>query len=465
MTVLEGRAATPGRALRHAAIGVGILVGVGLLAWSAALAFYDVDGIALSLGVPDEVRRIFTGDFLTDSWHLMDIAGDWWQANRERSDLYSQLLIESQLRFQYAPIMLAPTVLISRLGLDPTPIFDAATYPFLVVTIVAVYAIARRSLAASGITMTSLGAKLGLAGITVVATLGYFPVVLSAGIGQVQLWINALFALTLWAVLAQRERIAGLLMGIASLLKPQYGLVVVWGILRRRWRFTIWAAVVAVLGTLAGAIAFGWGNSVDYVRALSFLSQRGEGFILNQSVNGLLNRIAFVGSDEPAVLPNGYPYIPPFTWWIYAATVLTTAAIVALILIRRRRSPATDDAALDLSVMMLGLTIASPIAWTHHFGILLPIFALIWPRLWYAKRYAAARWMRITVAVAFVVSGNFFTVLDVFSGTYLSVLQSTTFAAVVAVFVVLLWMDRRSPSPESSVSADAAIERSTQRSA
>src|SRR5262249_13129216 len=62
----------------------------------------------------------------------------------------------------------------------------------------------------------------------------------------------------------------------------------------------------------------------------------------------------------------------PFNIWIYSLTVATSLALLLAAIVPRRHDSA--DRLLDFCTMGLSATVASPIAWEHHCGILLPIF-------------------------------------------------------------------------------------------
>jgi hypothetical protein len=59
---------------------------------------------------------------------------------------------------------------------------------------------------------------------------------------------------------------------------------------------------------------------------------------------------------------------------IYAGTVATSLAILSTALLRRGKE-GDPDRVFDFCTMALSVTMASPIAWEHHYGIIFPIFA------------------------------------------------------------------------------------------
>jgi len=79
---------------------------------------------------------------------------------------------------------------------------------------------------------------------------------------------------------------------------------------------------------------------------------------------------AYVSLDLPA------GHFPPFTWWVWAATLASSIGLLLLALLRPFRQPARDRV-FDLCLMAVACTMASPIAWEHHYGVTLPIYAVM----------------------------------------------------------------------------------------
>ena len=95
----------------------------------------------------------------------------------------------------------------------------------------------------------------------------------------------------------------------------------------------------------------------------------------------------------------------------------------------------------DLACFSLAVTMASPVAWEHHYAILLPM--LIW--LWFADYGLRdkGRW-GLVFAVIWVVSADYLSPADlVASIPGLNILQSTLYLAAWAVFILLMKSDSR----------------------
>src|SRR5205085_12543234 len=171
--------------------------------------------------------------------------------------------------------------------------------------------------------------------------LTFYPLVKAYTLGQIQNWLNGLFALALWCWVSGRKVPSGILIALMALVKPHYGLFVLWALLRREWRFAGAFAATAIVGVGGSIIAYGFTNHVDYLRVLTFLAERGETFYPNQSVNGLLNRLMSIA--DPVAYKNLLfidGEFSPYTPWIYATTLVTSVIILAAALLRTGN---TDD--------------------------------------------------------------------------------------------------------------------------
>ena len=89
--------------------------------------------------------------------------------------------------------------------------------------------------------------------------------------------------------------------------------------------------------------------------------------------------------------------------------------------------------------MALAATIASPIAWEHHYGVLLPIFALLLRR-WDAGRLAP--WPAGVLAAAFVLTSTHVHAANRLASTRWNVLQSLLLIGALVVFAVLVRVRR-----------------------
>ena len=377
-----------------------------------------------------------------DSWGVMKEALDYIAAPGAQP-LYSELFFKRKLRFQYPPsslFALSGMIKVAGPAHVRTNEFQTFAYPtmndivglaFLLMTAAAAAAlleIGLRRHEIDGDSAVAMAARIVIVG---GFTITFYPIVKAYTLGQIQTWINGLFALALLAWVMGARASSGVLIGLMCLIKPHYGLFVLWAALRREWRFAAACVATVAVGLSAAIAVYGWANHVDYLRVLTFLSQHGETFFPNQSVNGLLNRLMSIA--DPVAYKNLLfidGEFTPYTPWIYATTLVTSVIILAAALLRTGNTD-DPDRTLDFCTMGLSATIASPVAWEHHFGVMLPIFAVL------VAATLGNRTRLLIVAAAYVLISNFIPATNLLATTAWNVAQSYLFAAALAVLLLL----------------------------
>ncbi len=199
----------------------------------------------------------------------------------------------------------------------------------------------------------------------------FYPLTRSWWLGQIQTTLSMLAIGSLLAWQHDHKKLAGILVGLACLFKPQWGIALLWGLVFREWQFAVGGLVVcAIAGGAAGAL-FGFGHYIEYLPVLSALSHHGESAMENQSMNGLMNRLLNGGA-----LNFQMHSFPPFNPIVYWTTLVSGILMVGTIFLWGRKRLRTET---ELAVVLLVLTIASPIAWEHHYGVLLGILPALVP--------------------------------------------------------------------------------------
>lgn len=201
--------------------------------------------------------------------------------------------------------------------------------------------------------------------------LTFLPLINAFFLGQVQTLLNFLLMASAFLWLRGYRKTTGILVGLTCWFKPTMALLFIWGLLRRQWSFAVSLAGMLVVGAVLSLTIFGIHNTAEYLAVVRFLGRRGDALFTNQSLNGLLHRVLHVGS--PVTWVYGYP---PFSRTIYLATLLSSVAllIAALLVPALRRMTNTTT---DFLLFAMATTMASPIAWEHHYGIFFPVF-LLW---------------------------------------------------------------------------------------
>jgi alpha-1,2-mannosyltransferase len=342
-------------------------------------------------------------------------------AGSHRSGIYDEIFFDKGVKFQYPPTAL---LMFGRLE---RPALNVVSWLATILTAIITGAILRRSLqrARPGVEPQNLSPWLEI--LTVVAALSFYPLIKAYTLGQIQSWLNLLFASAMLLWMTGARATAGAAVAIMCLIKPPYALLFVWGALRREWGF-VRTGVIIVCGVLALSLwKYGIGDHLAYVRVLSYIGRHGEAFYPNQSFNGVLNRLLFNGSN----LEWRHHEYAPVNAAVVAGTTVAFIVFVAFAL----RPPDKDAAAgvLDFSVVSLALTMTAPVSWEHHYGILVPIYAAIAPEV--IARRPLGRWTLPALVASYVLAANYFLFTNRFAATWLNPLQSYLFAG-----ALLLWL-------------------------
>src|SRR5437870_2578062 len=217
------------------------------------------------------------------------------------------------------------------------------------------------------------------------------------------------------------------LVSAMAVLRPHYGFLLLWAASRRRWTFCISFGGTILLTVLASLWVFGLANHLDYLWMLSHVSRHGESYFANNAVNGFLHRLLFNGEN----LEWHEDRYTPMNEWVVGGTLVASATLVALCLVWRRRE-ADAGGIVDLMSAVLTCVMASPVAWEHHYGILLPIYAVLLPKVLRPPR-APVVWL----AVSYVLTSNYFGVTTLAAGTWLNFVQSSLLFGAALVLVCL----------------------------
>jgi hypothetical protein len=353
---------------------------VALLAALILVAAGAAPGDAIRSTGPAHVRSLKRPGY-DDSWTPMLKA--YWQKERTPERGLYDIFFERRAKFQYPPSSLLVLDLVPRsvLGSGDPPVSEAfkraLVWPSRLLTLLTVLVsawIAMRGVERLAPVRSAPLARWGVFGLVTLLGLWYYPLLKAVELGQVQIVIDALVAVAVLCFLGGREVATGVLVGACCLLKPQFALVLVWAAIRRRVSFLGGAAAALLVGLAAAVWRFGLRDLFDYVTVVRSIARYGEAYWPNQSVNGLLNRL--LGNGDP-IWFSDYDFVP-YHPLVHALTVLTTLALIAGALWPRAVDSSVKRSA-DFLIVCVAATIASPVAWEHHYGVLLPVFAATLP--------------------------------------------------------------------------------------
>jgi alpha-1,2-mannosyltransferase len=272
------------------------------------------------------------------------------------------------------------TVLISPLGwLEPITAYRAFVLISLVVTVgYLAWTVEELRL---GPAWTAVGVVMLLLSSPLLATLALGQVYPVLALGLVASWM---------ADRREKHEVSGAALGIVVALKPSLLPVLLWPLVRRRWRSLVAALVSGAVATLVGVVALGPGATFDYIGVLreSVVSPYWDNASLPAAAARLFTENQF--AQNVATLP----------WMVAVGYALGISAIL-LTAVRVRHGPEVG-----LWVLVAASLLASPIAWHNYLvllgpgvllllarGMVAPAFLLLalqaipaqWPMLWYER--------------------------------------------------------------------------------
>jgi alpha-1,2-mannosyltransferase len=425
----------PSKAPIQLTIALGAVLLVGSLLLGMFLGFVQPHGHNGT--VLDTSRAVLSGQSMIDSWLPMGNALQVWRSPAGQ-DIYAKVFFAPGDAYQYPPAALFFAMMLdAKPAPVPTPLETFTLFAALAVVALSTAYVFERMMTLRGFELGSPWQR-ALRWIFVAAlSLTFYPVVRAFELGQAQLWIDALFAAALAAWLARRPALSGVLVGAICLLKPQLSLLLVWGIIRKQWSFA--GAIAAFCAVTFGValIYFGLQNHLSYLKVLSVLSQHGESVYPNQSVNGLLGRLMSLQDPESFNNLKWRESLPPYHPLIYWGTMISSILILLPALLWRSDNDLIQRT-LDLCTMALSATIASPIAWNHHYGVVFPIFAVALISAW-------GRWVTVgMIGISYVVASHFLPFTGEFARSKLNFVQSYLFFAMLLLLAVLYELRTRS---------------------
>jgi hypothetical protein len=141
--------------------------------------------------------------------------------------------------------------------------------------------------------------------------------------------------------------------------------------------------------------------------------------------------------------------LPPYHPTIYAGTLISSIAILMPALFwRSSRRPI--ERTLDFCAMALSATMASPVAWDHHYGVVFPIYGAALAAAW------GKPWAVVGLAMSYVVATHYVPGTGYFAHSPLNIVQSYLFFAAILLLGILYRM-RAEERREAGVRASGRI--------
>ncbi len=366
-----------------------------------------------------------------DSWMYLYKACHYIHKHPHRN-IYKELYFHRGMKFQYSPMSILLIEPFKDLSLKKFILL--ANYISWIAIWISIFILAKSySLNLQSFTPSKaplFGGFMAKLALAYCFTVTFYPLMDSYRLGQIQTWIYLFFILSIWMWSQDKKEMAGIFIGINSLIKPQFGLFFFWGLVKKQKRFLLGWCGLFFPALLLSLYLFGVNHHLGYIRFLHFISKHGESYYPNQSVNGLLYRLFHLGSN---ICPSNHRYAP-YNPWIHVASYITFFLFVIPALFTKRVGHGKRDV-IDFSIAALSFTIASPIAWTHHYAILLPLFAIAFPLiLGIPKNSLYMIWLMLS----FFLTSNFIFLTNYLYNSWLNILQSLSLFGAIS-FLLLFY--------------------------
>lgn len=391
--------------------------------------FWLLNALILNFGlssVSERTTLYFTKFFLTtpihtrsDSWQPMYDAFEY-AISHPKQPLYQPIFFERGLKFQYPPSSLLVFFPFQSWPFERiAALFNGMSWGVIWLSVTLLTHIVIMSLRQYANQQIRPRAAVFLFLLVVGFALSFYPLMRSFQLGQVQTWLYALFVVAVWAWLNDSKGVSGFCIGLIAVIKPQLGVVILWGVLRKQWRFVLSAAaMVGVIG-LVSLWIFGLNSHIEYLSVLSFIAKRGESYFPNHSINGLLNRWFGNGANVDWTFQS----FAPFHLAVYIGTYASSLLLIGLALFYKGKGRASAKSdVLDFAIASLSVTMASPVCWEHHYTVLLPLFAVALPA---AVGCANQRQWRLSAIIgSYMLCSNFWLLANRLAPTRWNPLQS-----------------------------------------
>ncbi len=196
--------------------------------------------------------------------------------------------------------------------------------------------------------------------------------------------IPILLALVLMArwMEAGYDAAAGLMLALAGLLRLFPMLLLVYLVLRRRWQMLVYTAIWVAVGAIATVAVLGLASSLDFLRALTILTeQRPALFANNVAISAAVSRLFWAifgvkpsgGLDAARVAAGLLAQAAVFALTVWATVGASGGSRKA----GSGKGAGEDRLRAELSLWIIAAVVLSPIAWTYDLVLVLFLFSAL----------------------------------------------------------------------------------------
>jgi hypothetical protein len=259
--------------------------------------------------------------------------------------------------------------------------------------------------------------------------------------GQLDIVILAGFTGALWLLQARRaEWLAGVLLGLVTMLKLYPGLLAVYLLCQRRWGALGGLAGAALALLLLSGMTVGWDTLWRYGSEILVVQAAAVPWPENQSLDGFLSRLIIPAADTTWY--TTVPFPPWARWTLYAVDVALFAITLGLVWLLPR--PTARRFRLGFAAAMPLVVLLWPTAWIHYGTLLVLPFALLAIEQLEPDYRSWGLIAGLFASYLLVAVGNEYTVLiPALQEGWPRLLQSYKMFGVLILWILLLWAGSR----------------------
>ncbi len=226
-------------------------------------------------------------------------------------------------------------------------------------------------------------------------SLKMFPVKLTLVLGQINLIILMLIVGSFYFCEGPAFRqkagpfkiLSGILFGLAAVLKLTPAPILIYFLIRKKWKVIVWSAATIAVLTAAGVLVFGWDLTRHYFVTVvpELMSEVTRGTVnasyMNQSVTALLARMGIFGNINTLI-----------------RLIISGGMLMVLIrsLLAVRPGDSWFDFSLFWSLTMISILVFPVFAWQHHYVFLAPAWIILLRAAVKSKR--ALDWLMVAIS-------------------------------------------------------------------
>ena len=197
------------------------------------------------------------------------------------------------------------------------------------------------------------------------------PAQMSIKLGQLDSFVVLALGAAFFGVARGQWKLAGIAMGIATLLKISPGLLVVYCLLKRQWTVVIAASCVLLAGSTLCWLPHNGGDIKQFFTQIVPVLADGTAHLQNQSLGAFLTRLASGNTRQ-------WAFSFPLGVWQYTSLAAVGVLMLALFWQQKARQLHLDELACLTLLALLG----GSISWDHYFTWAILPSMLLATRFW-----------------------------------------------------------------------------------